>query len=178
MTPPRPKFLALTLLLAAGCAAAPPPIEQPPSGPFVPAWVEQLDETREAVLACASAAPTGARVVNVTPLRDGATGVILLVAASRAVMCACTGGETTLADVALEPEALVDLPQLLVGHEPDHPTQTEVPPHGQRVGWLYWPTRAELLREPGAEAPTTQELTSHELAHEHALHPFAAEPTP
>lgn len=136
----------------------------------MPAWVEDLDQNRDAVLACAAAAPAGARVVNVTPLRDGATGVILVTAPTAAVMCACTGGQTTLAEVALEPEALLDLPQLLVGREPDHPTQTEVPPHGLRVGWLYWPTRAELL-PPEAQAAGGQ------LAHE-SHHPTSELETP
>lgn len=158
---PRPPFLALLLTLAPGCAAAPPPPEQPPSGPFVPAWVEQLDETRDAVLACAAAAPTGARVVNVTSLRDGATGVLLVTAPTHGVMCACLGSNTTLAEIALEPEALLALPQLLVGGEPDHPTQTEVPPHGQRIGWLYWPTREELLVGRATVADATHESNHH-----------------
>jgi hypothetical protein len=96
--------------------------------------------------------------------------VILVSASTVAVMCACTGGETTLAEVTLEPEALLDLPQLLVGREPDHPTQTEVPPNGLRVGWLYWPTRAELLPP---EAPVGAGQPAHE-----SFHPSAELETP
>lgn len=154
---------ALALILLAGCTASPTPPQAPPRGPYVPAWVAQLDQHRDAILACAAAAPEGARVVNVTTLRGDATGVILVTTSTAAVMCACTGGETTLAEVGLEPEALVDLPQLLVGREPDHPTQTEVPPHGLRVGWLYWPTRAELL-------PTETQVGAGQPAHE-SFHP-------
>lgn len=168
------RLLLLPLALASGCATATPPPPAPPAGPYMPSWVEQLDETREAVLACAAAAPSGARVVNVTPLRDGATGVLLVTAPTHGVMCACLGSNTTLAEIALEPEALLALPQLLVGGEPDHPTQTEVPPHGQRVGWLYWPTREELL---GGRA--TAAATAHESNHQLALDPPTSEiPTP
>lgn len=175
MTFSHPIARALGLTLLAGCAATPGPApQQHPRGPYVPAWVEQLEDTRTAVLACAAAAPDGARVVNVAPLRDGATGVILVTTSTHAVMCACTGSETTLAEIALEPEALLALPQLLVGREPDHPTQTEVPPHGQRVGWLYWPTREELL---GGHA--TAAATAHESNHQLALDPPTSEiPTP